>query len=143
MVAPLDIEKAVRNVTGRETFLQQLLAGALRWEIPDGVKRVDDISLPWSQEELRARGLDGGLIGGQAWQIQALRHGQPWGIFLLEFASDSPFTGRGGLHGATGTLRQVLRGLVPSRRHDSHLPSWQRENLLFICTHDYKQFRFA
>jgi hypothetical protein len=143
MVTPRDIETAVKNVRDQEGFVLGFLAETLEWQIPDGVERLEDISLPWSQEELRGRGLDDRLIDGQAWQIQAQRHGQPWGIFLLEFASDAHFTHRGGLHGATGTLRQVLRGLVPSRRHDSSLPSWKREHLLFICTYDYRQFRFA
>ncbi|HEY7154293.1 MAG TPA: DNA methyltransferase [Gemmataceae bacterium] len=143
MVAAKTIHEALTRVTDQRSFLQELLVGALEWEIPDGVERIDDISLPWSQEELRARGLENRLVDGHAWQIQAQRHGQPWGIFLLEFASEAPFTERGGLHGATGTLRQVLRGLVPSRRHDSCLPSWKREHLLFLCTHDYRQFRFA
>jgi hypothetical protein len=143
MVAPKDIERAVKKVTDQESFVRELLAGALEWTIPDGVERTDDISLPWSSEELRSRGLEDRLVAGRAWQVQALRHGQPWGIFLLEFASDAHFSARGGLAGATGALRQVLRGLVPSRRRQSNLPSWQRENLLFICTHDYRQFRFA
>ena len=43
----------------------------------------------------------------------------------------------------TGTLRKVLRGLVPSRRKDASTPSWQRPNLLFICTHGYEHFRLA
>jgi len=143
MVAPKVIEQAIKKVTGQESFLRELLVGALEWEIPDGIASIDDISLGWSADELRSRGLEERLVSGRAWQIQALRHGQPWGIFLLEFASDAHFADRGGLHGATGTLRQILRGLVPSRRHDSALPTWQRENLLFICTHDYRQFRFA
>jgi hypothetical protein len=143
MVAPADIEQALKNVTDQQSFVRELLAGALEWEIPGGVERIEDVCLPWSQDELRGVGLDAQLVAGQAWQIQALRHGQPWGIFLLEIASPAHFTARGGLHGATGTLRQVLRGLVPSRRRESHLPSWQRENLLFLCTHDYRQFRFA
>jgi hypothetical protein len=143
MVAPQDIEKAVKNVTDQESFLQKLLVGALEWEIPEGVERIDDVALGWSADELRARGLEERLVAGRAWQIQAQRHGQPWGIFLLEFAGDGPFSARGGLHGATGVLRQVLRGLVPARRRESHLPAWQREHLLFIATHDYTQFRFA
>src|SRR5262249_44737964 len=53
------------------------------------------------------------------------------------------FTARGGLTGATGALRKVLRGLVPSRRRDPDLQSWNREHLLFLCTHNYRQFRFA
>jgi hypothetical protein len=40
-------------------------------------------------------------------------------------------------------VRQVLRGLVPSRARDPRLAAWRREHLLFICTHDYMQFRFA
>lgn len=143
MATPTDIERAVRQVTDQESFVRGLLAETLEWEIPEGVERVEDISLGWSADELRARGLESRLVSGHAWQIQALRHGQPWGIFLLEFASAAPFATRGGLSGATGTLRQVLRGLVPFRRHDSGLPAWQREHLLFICTHDYRQFRFA
>ena len=143
MVASRDIERAVARVADQDSFVQVLLAETLGWNIPAGVERIDDISLPWSVDELRARGLDGRLVDGKAWQIQSLRQDQPWGVFLLEFAGDAHFKARGGLHGATGTLRQVLRGLVPSRRHDSGLPAWQREHLLFICTHDYRQFRFA
>lgn len=124
MAAPKEIEKAVQNVSDQESFIHELLVGALQWEIPEGVERIDDISLPWSEDELRARGLERRLVDGQAWQIQSLRHGQPWGIFLLEFANSAPFTSGGGLAGATSMLRQVLRGLVPSRRHDSALPTW-------------------
>ncbi len=43
----------------------------------------------------------------------------------------------------TGTLRKVLRGLVPSRRKESGLSSWKREHLLFICTHQYEHYRIA
>jgi hypothetical protein len=43
----------------------------------------------------------------------------------------------------TGTLRKVLRGLVPSKRKRSDLASFGNENLLFICNHDYQHYRFA
>ena len=43
----------------------------------------------------------------------------------------------------TGTLRKVLRGLVPSKKKRSSLASFNRENLLFICNHDYQHYRFA
>ena len=138
-----NIQRAIGRVSDQLSFLQTLLADTLGWQIPDHIEQVDEIAYGWSADELRAAGLERKLVAGQAWQIQALSPNQPWGIFLLEFASDAHFTARGGLHGATGSLRQVLRGLVPSRRRESNLPAWQRENLLFICTHDYKQFRFA
>jgi len=66
--------------------------------------------------------------------------GNPWGIFILEFRNPDVFaTGRG----MTGTLRKVLRGLVPSKKKRSSLASFRNENLLFICNHDYKHYRFA
>ncbi|MFC1737756.1 Eco57I restriction-modification methylase domain-containing protein [Planctomycetota bacterium] len=40
-------------------------------------------------------------------------------------------------------MRKILRGLVPKRRKKANLPSWERENLLFICTHKYLHFQFA
>ena len=39
--------------------------------------------IPVDEAELRAQELDRHLLEGHAWQIQALRQGQPWGIFLL------------------------------------------------------------
>jgi hypothetical protein len=48
MVAPKELEKAVKKVTDQESFVRELLAGALEWTLPDGVERIDDISLPWS-----------------------------------------------------------------------------------------------
>jgi hypothetical protein len=57
------------------------------------------------------------------------------GHILLEFADDR-------VHRTA--LRQVLRGLVPNRRRDPFRPSWNHENLLFICTtRDYERFTFA
>jgi type I restriction-modification system DNA methylase subunit len=143
MVAPRDIELAVARVVDQDSFVQGLLAQTLGWNIPEGVERIEDIAYGWTRDELRTSGLEKQLVEGQAWQIQAQTPSQPWGVFLLEFQSAAHFTHRGGLAGATGTLRKVLRGLVPSRRAQANLPQWGREHLLFICTHDYRQFRFA
>lgn len=64
----------------------------------------------------------------------------PWGIFLIEFNHPDVFTtGRG----MTGPLRRILRGLVPNKRKQSHLASFKREHLLFICTHAFEHYRFA
>jgi hypothetical protein len=79
------------------------------------------------------------LVDGKALQVQ-LTTDQPWGIFILEFKNPDVFTSDRGM---TGILRQVLRGLVKSRNKAGSLPSWQRENLLFICTHKYTHFRIA
>ena len=57
------------------------------------------------------------------------------GHFLIEFTNTQEYR---------TSLRQILRGLVPNRRRDPALQSWQHENLLFICaTADYQRFTFA
>ena len=61
--------------------------------------------------------------------------GQPWGVFLVEFADEQIYR---------TALRQILRGLVPSRRKHAGLAAWQHENLLFLCTtRDYGRITFA
>ena len=68
-------------------------------------------------------------------QLRSLVPGQPWGIFLVEFADPQVYR---------TALRQILRGLVPNRRRDPSLQGWQHENLLFICaTADYERLTFA
>jgi hypothetical protein len=143
MVTAQKIEQAIHRVKDQSSFVQGLLAETLEWPIPEKIEAIPDLSYDWDETNLRAQGLDLHLVEGQAWQIRSLRHGQPWGIFLLQFESEGHFAAQGGLSGATGTLRKVLRGLVPSRRRDPSLQEWNREHLLFICTHDYRQFRFA
>ena len=134
MVTPQDIEKALHRVTDQQTFLQKLLADTLEWPIPEDVADFQDLGFGWTADDLRARGLEARLLAGQVWQVH-LRQGQPWGVFVVEFADD---------HVYKTVLRQVLRGLVPSRRRNPNLPDWQHENLLFLCTtRDYKQFTFA
>ncbi len=122
---------------------QRVAAGALEWPHEEDAEKIDDIGYGWSQDDLRISGLERQILDGQVWQIQPFRGDQPWGIFLLEFNRPDFFGPRGALSGATGTLRKILRGLVPSRRGNPALRSWQREHLLFLCTHDYSQFRFA
>lgn len=140
MPTPENLELALHVTRDRSSFLKNLLIDALEWPIPDHIENPEDIAYSWSAADLRTQGLDKELVAGQVWQIQPLQANQPWGIFLLEFNHPNAFTAGRGL---TGPLRKVLRGLVPSRRQHSHLATWQREHLLFICTHRYEHFRFA
>ncbi len=72
---------------------------------------------------------------GRVYQLRPFYERQPWGIFLVIF--DQPRL-------SITALRQTLRGLVSARRQASHLPSWNLENLLFICTtRDYDRWTFA
>ena len=143
MPTPEQIQQAIQKVTDQQSFINVLLRQTLGWEIPDGISDVEEIAYAWSEDDLRTEGLDQKVVEGQIWQIQPLdaQMGQEWGIFILEFKSEHTFvTGRG----LTGPLRKVLRGLVPNRRNrPANLPTWERPNLLFICTYEYKHFRFA
>lgn len=144
MASPAQIESALGRVKDQGSFLCDLLTDTLDWPVAESIERVEDIAYGWSDDDLQSQGLiRSELEDGQAWQFQPFRGDQPWGIFLLQFSRPAPFTARGGLTGATGVLRKILRGLVPKARRNPALKSWQRENLLFICTHNYKQFRFA
>ncbi len=143
MATPPQIQRTLDRVHDRATFLQTFLAETLDWPIDQGIEDPEEITYAWGEDDLRTQGLDRQLVDAQVRQFRPFRTGQPWGIFLLEFRSPHHFDAAHGLAGATGTLRKVLRGLVPSRRRDPALAAWQREHLLFLCTHDYRQFRFA
>lgn len=134
------IQHALTSVHDEASFINQLLVGALQWPIDANVQSVGEIAYDWTEKELRAAELDKQILDGQVSQIANLHPNQPWGVFILEFTSDKPFLTERGM---TGVLRKVLRGLVPVRRKDANQPSWKREHLLFICTHQYEHFRFA
>ncbi len=137
------IQRAIQQVNNQRSFIQVLLRDTLGWQIPEQAEDIGDIAYTWSADELNAQGLDRKVVDGHAWQIQPLSAdiAQSWGIFVLEFKHEDAFkTGRG----LTGPLRSVLRGLVPKRRgQQANLRTWERENLLFVCTHKYEHFRFA
>lgn len=143
MPTPEQIQESIRNVTDPRSFIDRLLRETLGWPIHLDFESIEDITYEWTDDELNTVGLSRDILTGPVLQMQSLEQDreQPWGIFILEFANITPLvTGRG----LTGPLRKVLRGLVPKRRdRQANLPAWNRENLLFICTHQYQHFRFA
>ena len=142
MATPQQIEAAINKVRDPKSFIKSLLKETLNWQIPDDVENIEDMSYIWPADDLRAEGLEKKVVDGKIWQIQPFINDQkqPWGIFLLEFKNVDAFVSGRGL---TGPLRKVLRGLVPKRKGQPDRPAWDRENLLFICTCDYKYYRFA
>jgi type I restriction-modification system DNA methylase subunit len=112
--------------------LLDFLADELDWPIQPDVS-PDEITFNYDAEELKLSEKAAAQLTVR--QLQNFRADQPWGIFLIEFNDARLYR---------TALRQVLRGLVPNRRKDPSLKSWQHENLLFICaTKDYRQFTFA
>lgn len=134
-----DIEKAIADTRDQESFIQRLLIDALGWEIDEAATEIEDISFDWSASDLRAEGLEKKIADGTIRQLRPMAE-NPWGIFLIEFNHPDAFTT---CRGMTGPLRRILRGLVPSKRKQSHLASFRREHLLFICTHAFQHYRFA
>ena len=131
------IEAALKSATNFRSFAADLLGDCLRWPLGDEPIKPQDVGYPWSANEL---GMPETGHKAKAYEILLRpRADQPWGIFLLEFDEPKVFETRG-----FGTpLRAVLRRLVAGKRKEANLPSWDLGNILFICTHDYKQFVFA
>jgi hypothetical protein len=129
-MSPLESVRAIKDLPS----LFDLLHDELRWRVDPELIR--DATFEWTPEELRVQeSAAGQLNGGVVRQLRPLTAPQPWGIFLIEFSECRVYR---------TALRQVLRGLVRSRRRASQLPAWKHDNLLFICTtHDYDRFTFA
>ena len=140
MVDASQIETTLREVNDQASFVQRLLIDALGWPVDEAAQEIGDIAYEWTEDELRAAGLNEKIVGGKAYQI--ILPGNPWGIFVMEFANPDVFTtGRG----MTGVLRRVLHGLVSKGRggQSANLPRFTQDNLLFICSHNYERYRFA
>ena len=132
----------IHNIDNFDTLLD-FLREKLGWHIPEDVE-LEDIAFPWSPEDLDLDELTDELIvdcqqlppfpTGQR-KIESLEQPQPWGIFFLQFDSESVYR---------TALRRVLRGLVETRDRDASLPAWRHDHLLFICTTtDFQRFAFA
>jgi hypothetical protein len=142
IVDPEKIFDALKRVNNQATFIQELLAVTLNWPILDhGIVEVDAITYGWSGSGRKTPNAEKELAEGRVLEVNLTGPGQQWGIFILEFKDPALFdAGRG----MTGVLREVLRELVPSRRDKTgDKRTWNRDHLLFICTRDYSQFRFA
>jgi hypothetical protein len=128
------LEEAVRSVKDLDSLLA-LLRDELGWRLPDPPD-WSELTFEWHAHELRvSESAAQRLKDGKVYQLRPLLAQQPWGIFFVIF--DRPRI-------SITTLRQTLRGLVSQRRQASHLPTWNLENLLFICTtSDYDRFTFA
>ncbi len=131
----------IQNIRDFDTLLD-FFRDRLDWHIPENVE-LEDVAFPWSAEDLDLDETADERIA-ECKQlppfppIQSTLFGeetQPWGIFFLQFNSE---------HIYRTALRRVLRGLVERRDRDPNLPSWQHDQLLFICTTpNYQQFAFA
>ena len=132
----------IHNIDNFDTLLD-FLREKLGWYIPEDVE-LEDIAFPWSPEDLDLDELTDELIVDcqqlpsfptSQPTFEFVENTQPWGIFFLQFDSESVYR---------TALRRVLRGLVERRDRDASLPAWRHDHLLFICTTtDFQRFAFA
>ena len=130
----------IHNIHNFDTLLD-FLREKLSWHIPEDVE-LEDIAFPWSVEDLDLDELTEELVVNcqqlppfPTNQFEFSDSTQPWGIFFVQFDSESIYR---------TALRRVLRGLVERRDRDASLPVWEHNQLLFICTTtDYQRFAFA
>ena len=132
----------IHNVRDFDTLLD-FLREKLGWHIPEDVV-LEDVAYPLSADDLDLDELTQERIGDY-YQLPPFppsqptlgifENTQPWGIFFLQFNSESIYR---------TALRRVLRGLVERRDRNSSLPTWEHDQLLFICTTtDFQRFAFA
>ena len=136
-VAPQRIHDSLLNVSDEHSFIRTLLIDTLEWEIPEKAEKVKDLGYEWylkddfNFDENDLRNLDGSEI----FQIPVSRNQNlfgeatpgKWGVFIIPF-KNATFLEKG--RGLTSPLRTMLRQLV---RKKADLPSFEHENILFIC----------
>jgi len=127
-------EEKVHGITNTQSLLA-FMSEELDWELPSPAT-VDELTFEWTGTDLNfSEDVTRKLKSGSIKQIQKWREGQPWGVFLVDFATPYLYT---------TALRQILRRLVPTRRTQKpNIPAWQCDNLLFICTTSNQEFTFA
>ena len=140
-VSPATIETALADVTDESSFIQRLLAEALNWPVPgEAVLSFDQMTYDWTVTGRRAPEIGAKLLEGTFAELNLIGPAQHWGVFILKFKNPAVFNADRGM---TGVLRECLRGLLPLRNKDPSARSWGHEHVLFICTHDWTQFRLA
>ncbi|MXV83468.1 hypothetical protein F4X88_18905 [Candidatus Poribacteria bacterium] len=132
----------IHNIDNFDTLLD-FLREKLGWHIPEDVE-LEDIAFPWSPEDLDLDEPTEELVVDcqqlppfptNQLEFDFSDSTQPWGIFFLQFDSESVYR---------TALRRVLRGLVERHDRDASLPAWRHDHLLFICTTtDFQRFAFA
>jgi len=112
----------------------QFLREKLNWQLKEEASK-DALTYEFLPEELRIEEKQlRNIKDDTIYQFKPFVKDQPWGIFLIELSDSRVYK---------TFLRQILRGLVSTRKRSSTMPVWELENLLFICTYNYENFTFA
>lgn len=130
-VSPPVPREAIAAVRGEEDFVE-LLRRELEWPIPMNVQRLADVAIPHDlQRDFGFKPEEDRIAVSR---LLNLTEEQPWGVFLFEFKTMRPYLSH---------LHRLLRGLGSQRTLRHGDPIWDRNDLLFICTHDWKDFQLV
>lgn len=123
--------EAIAEVRSQADFVE-FLRRELDWPIPLNVEKLSDVAIPHNiQQDF---GFDAAEDRIHVSRLLNLTEAQPWGVFLFEFKTKKPHLSH---------LRRLLRALGSQRTLRKGDPIWNRNDLLFICTHDWKEFQFV
>ena len=123
--------EAISKISGEADFIE-FLRHQLEWPIPINVERLADIVIPHDLQKDFGFKPDEDRI--QVSRLLNLTEDQPWGVFIFEFKTQHPYLSH---------LRRLLRVLGSQRTLHKGDPIWDRNDLLFICTPDWKEFQFV
>ncbi len=121
----------IGRIKGEKDFVE-FLRSELEWPIPFSIDRLDDVVIPYDLQEDFGFRLEEDRI--KVSRLLNLTEDQPWGVFLFEFKTKRPYLTH---------LRRLLRVLGSRRTLREGDPIWNRNDLLFICTPDWREFQFV
>ena len=97
--------RGIKDIDSLITFLKE----DLNWQLPDG--DISDITFDWTGTELSLSDSSlKQLKDGKIRQLQNFHDDQPWGIFIVDFATDKFLV---------SPVRDMLRALVSKKRGQS------------------------
>lgn len=123
--------EAISQIQNEEDFIQ-FLRGELDWPIPLNIDRLEDVAIPHDLQKDFGFAPEEDRI--QVSRLLNLSEDQPWGIFLFEFKTKRPYLSH---------LRRLLRVLGSQRTVRRGDPIWDRNDILFICTNDWRSYQFV
>ena len=128
-MTPLSIE-AVNSIKDQKSFFV-FLNKYLSWPFTEETN-FEDATYYWDTDEF---GCDKSYFKGSSiYQLRPFTNDQPWGIFILQLSRPRIYISE---------LKNILRSLSPSVRKLKDYPTWKPNHLLFICTHDWKDYTVA
>lgn len=113
----------IRNVKNADDLIRYFVEN-LHWNIDiDDFDEIEDITYDFDAADIGLKEEAFAKISSLR-QLQPLCDTQKWGIFCVEFDSNSF---------VVSALRKILSGLIPKRRNAADHAVWAQKDLLFLC----------